>query len=82
MLNGGDANGPLTAGRFAVLRIGTIQKAAADPAKQALLAKREQLEAAIDRLKFQKAAMPTDEYKRQLQALLLDLARTQEEIDK
>ena len=50
--------------------------------KQALLAKREQLEAAIDRLKFQKAAMPTDEYKRQLQALLLDLARTQAEIDK
>ncbi len=81
-LNGGDANGPLTAGRFAVLRIGTIQKAASDPAKQALLAKREQLEAAIDRLKFQKAAMPTDEYKRQLQALLLDLARTQAEIDK
>ena len=33
-------------------------------------------------LKFQKAAMPTDEYKKQLQALLLELARTQAEIDK
>ena len=72
----------ISAGRFAVLRIGSIQKAASDPAKQALLAKREQLEVSIDRLKFQKAAMPTDEYKRQLQALLLELARTQAEIDK
>jgi hypothetical protein len=81
-LNGGDASGPVNAGRFAVLRIGSIQKAASDPAKQALLAKREQLEVSIDRLKFQKAAMPTDEYKRQLQALLLELARTQAEIDK
>jgi hypothetical protein len=82
MLNGGDASGPATAGRFAVLRIGSIQKAAADPAKQALLAKREQIETSIDRLKFQKAAMPTEEYKRQLQVLLLELARTQAEIDK
>jgi hypothetical protein len=81
-LNGGDASGPVNAGRFAVLRIGSIQKAASDPAKQALLAKREQLEVSIDRLKFQKAAMPTEEYKRQLQALLLELARTQAEIDK
>ena len=58
-----------------------MQKAASDPAKRALLAKREQLEGEIDRLKFQKAAMPTDQYKRQLQTLLLELARTQAEID-
>lgn len=82
MLDGGDAAGPVNAGRFALLRIGSVQKAAADPAKRALLVKREQLEGEIDRLKFQKAAMPTAEYKRQLQALLLDLARTQAEIDK
>ena len=81
MLDGGDANGPANAGRFALLRIGSVQKAANDPAKRALLVKREQLEGEIDRLKFQKAAMPTAEYKRQLQALLLDLARTQAEID-
>jgi hypothetical protein len=81
MLDGGDAAGPVNAGRFALLRIGSVQKAANDPAKRALLTKREQLEAEIDNLKFQKAAMPTDEYKRQLQKLLLELAKTQEEID-
>jgi hypothetical protein len=81
MLDGGDAAGPMNAGRFTLLRIGSVQKAANDPAKRALLVKREQLEGEIDRLKFQKAAMPTAEYKRQLQALLLDLARTQAEID-
>jgi len=82
MLDGGDSNGPMNAGRFALLRIGSIQKAAADPAKRALLTKREQLETDIDKLKFQKAAMPTDQYKRELQTLLLELARTQAEIDK
>jgi hypothetical protein len=82
MLDGGDTNATLAAGRFQLLKIGSIQKAASDPAKRALLAKREQLEGDIDRLKFQKAAMPTDEYKKQLQALLLELARTQAEIDK
>jgi hypothetical protein len=82
LLDGGDASGQMNAGRFALLRIGSIQKAAADPAKRALLTKREQLETDIDKLKFQKAAMPTDQYKRELQALLLELARTQAEIDK
>ena len=82
MLDGGDTNATLAAGRFQLLQIGSIQKAANDPAKRALLTKREQLEGDIDRLKFQKAAMPTDEYKKQLQALLLELARTQAEIDK
>jgi hypothetical protein len=81
MLDGGDASGAMNAGRFTLLRIGNVQKAANDPAKRALLDKREQLEGDIDRLKFQKAAMPTDEYKRKLQALLLELARTQAEID-
>lgn len=81
LLDGGDSDGPMNAGRFALLRIGSIQKAAADPAKRALLTKREQLETDIDKLKFQKAAMPTDQYKRELQALLLELAKTQAEID-
>ena len=81
MLDGGDTNATLAAQRFALLRIGSIQKAASDPAKRALLTKREQLEGEIDRLKFQKAAMPTDEYRKQLQVLLLELAKTQAEID-
>jgi hypothetical protein len=81
-LDGGDQSGPLLAARFSLLRIGSIQNAAKDPAKQALLAKREELEAQIDQLKFQKAATPLDEYKKRLSALLLDLARTQAELDK
>ena len=68
--------------RFALLRLGSVQMAANDPAKRALLDKREQLEVQIDQLKVQKAAMPTNEYKQQLQKLLLELARTQAELDK
>jgi Peptidase C13 family len=52
------------------------------PEKQRLLAKKEDLEAKIDRLKYQKAAMEPEEYKQQLAALLLELARTQAEIDR
>jgi hypothetical protein len=52
------------------------------PAKQKLVAKKEDLEARIDRLKYQKAAMSPDEYKQQLTQLLLELAKTQAEIDR
>lgn len=70
------------ASRFALVKLGTAQKAALNPEKQALLKKKEDLELAIDKLKYQKAAMPSEEYKKSMQQLLLDLARTQEEIDK
>ncbi|MBV9037431.1 MAG: hypothetical protein JO182_23275, partial [Acidobacteriaceae bacterium] len=52
------------------------------PEKQRLLTKKEELEAKIDRLKYEKAAMSPDAYKQQLTSLLLELARTQAEIDK
>jgi hypothetical protein len=81
-LDGGDEQGAMGAARFALLRLGSAQLAAKDPAKRALLDKREQIETGIDRLKFEKAAMPATEYKRQLQELLLELARTQAELDK
>ena len=65
------------------LRCAELTKAAAsDPVKRKLLAKKEELEQQIDLLKYQKAAMPVTEYKKQLTALLLELARTQEELDK
>ena len=48
---------------FPVLRIGAAQKQANDPAKQALLAKKEDLEQKIDALKYQKAAMDPADYK-------------------
>lgn len=67
---------------FTVLRLGTSQQAANDPAKRALLAKKEDLEQKIDTLKYQKAAMDPDDYKRQLTAALLELAKVQEELDK
>lgn len=65
-----------------VLRIGASQKQANDPAKQGLLAKKEQLEQKIDELKYQKAAMDPADYKQQLTAALLQLAEVQQELDK
>jgi hypothetical protein len=67
---------------FTVLRFGTSQQAANDPARRALLARKEELEQQIDMLKYRKAAMEPGEYKRQLTAALLELARVQEDLDK
>ncbi|MGC1477155.1 MAG: hypothetical protein WA804_15010, partial [Terriglobales bacterium] len=67
---------------FTLIRIGAAQKAYSDPAKRELLAKKEELEQKIDELKYQKAAMSQDDYKQQLTAALLELARVQEELDK
>jgi len=67
---------------FIVLRLGTSQQAANDPAKHALLAKKEELEQKIDTLKYQKAAMESRDYKKQLTEALLELAKVQEELDK
>jgi len=70
------------AGRFALVRLGSMQKAAADPAKRKLAERKEEIELAIDQLKYEKAALPLEEYRWQLGALLLELARIQEELDK
>jgi hypothetical protein len=70
------------AGSFTLVRFGSAQAAANKPEKRQLLAKREDLERQIDLLKYRKAAMPSEDYRKQLGALLLDLARTQEEIDR
>jgi hypothetical protein len=67
---------------FTLVRLGEAQRAFADPAKQALLAKREELERTVDTLKYQKAAMADDDYKRQLTAALVELAKVQQELDK
>ena len=72
----------LKAAQFALLRIGATQVAANTPEKKALLEKRDSLEEQIDKLKYEKAAMPADEYKKQLQNLLIELAKTQAELDK
>ncbi len=67
---------------FTLLRLGAAQKAANDPAKRELLAKKEELESQIDKLKYEKAAMDPQDYQKQLTAALLELARTQEDLDK
>jgi hypothetical protein len=71
----------LLASNFTVVRLGEAAAIAATPEKQALLSKKEQLEQQIDKLKYEKAAMPTTEYRKQLTALLLELAKTQEALE-
>jgi hypothetical protein len=67
---------------FTLLRLGSSQQAANDPEKRALLDKKDQLEQKIDALKYQKAAMDPDDYKKQLTETLVELAKVQQELDK
>ncbi len=53
-----------------------------DPAKTALMKHKQELEAKIDELRSRKAAMEESDYRRQLSSLLVDLAKTQAELDK
>jgi hypothetical protein len=72
----------LKAAAFPVLRAPSENVLAANPQKQQLLSKKQQLEARIDRLKYEKASMEPEEYKQQLTSLLLELAHTQADIDR
>ena len=69
-------------GTFTVVRLGAAQAAMNDPAKRDLMAKKEALEQKIDGLKYDKAAMEPGEYKKELTAALLELAKVQAELDK
>jgi hypothetical protein len=66
---------------FTLVRFGTSKTAALDPAKKDLLAKKEDLLRQIDILEYQKAAIAPTEYKSQLAALFVQLARVQGDID-
>jgi hypothetical protein len=66
---------------FTLLRLGANQLAASDPVKRALLDKKEELEQKIDILKYQKAAMDSADYKKQLTDALVELAKVQEKLD-
>jgi hypothetical protein len=72
----------LTATRFTVIHLGSVAAIAKDPAKQQLLKHKEEVESAIDELKYRKASMEVAQYRAQLQQYLLDLAKTQAELDK
>jgi hypothetical protein len=70
------------AAAFPVVRLGANAAAARDPEKRPLLDRKEQIEQAIDKLKYEKAAMAADEYRKQLTQLLIELAKIQEALDK
>jgi hypothetical protein len=77
------ANGRgLLAAQLALVRFGAVQQELQSPEKQKLLARREELQQAIDRLKYEKAAMPLAEYQGKLRALLVDLAKVEEQIER
>jgi hypothetical protein len=66
---------------FTLLRLGASQLAANNPAKRALLDKKEQLEQKIDILKYRKAAMDPSDYKKQLTDALVELSKVQEKLE-
>jgi hypothetical protein len=68
--------------RFGGAGGGRSSAMASNPGKRSLLAKKEQLEQRIDTLKYQRAALSPQEYKRQLTESLVALAKVQEELDK
>lgn len=72
----------LVAGRFAVLHLGAVAAQVNDPEKQKLLKRKEELEQSIDELKYRKASMDVGEYRKQLSQFLVELAKTQEALDK
>lgn len=69
------------ANSFILARLGGSAAAATDPARRALLVQREQIEQQIDALKYKRSAVPAAEYKKELERLLLDLARVQDAIE-
>lgn len=72
----------LVAGRFPVLHLGSVASIVNDPAKQALLRQKDDLETKIDELKYRKAALDERTYQTQLRQLLLELAKVQAALDK
>ena len=66
---------------FTLLRLGSSQQAANNPAMRALLEQKDTLEQSIDTLKYQKAAMDPADYKKQLTDALVELAKVQNQLD-
>ena len=72
----------LNASHFTVLHLGAVKAQINDPEKLKLLKRKEELEQSIDELKYRKASMDLSEYRKQLQQYLVELAKTQEALDK
>lgn len=71
----------LIAGRTPLLHLGSVASIVNDPAKQALLKRKDELETAIDELKYRKAALPARDYTNQLRQLVTELAKVQAGLD-
>jgi hypothetical protein len=67
---------------FVLVHLGNSATLAKDPAKQKALKHLEELDAQLDELKYEKASKDPAQYRRELQTLMVDRARTQEELDK
>ncbi len=79
----GPENGEgLVASHFTVLHLGAVAAEINDPAKLKLLKRKEELEQSIDELKYRKASMDYNEYRKQLAGYLVELAQVQEALDK
>ena len=76
----GDGQGQLLSS-LTLLRLGSSRQAANNPEMRALLQQKDALEQKIDTLKYQKAAMDPDDYKKQLTDTLLALAKVQQQLD-
>ena len=72
----------MLAGRFALLHTGSAAAIANNPEKQKLLKQKEEVEQQIDELKYRKASLSVADYRGQLSKLLVELAKTQEALDK
>ena len=77
-----NSQGHVVTDRMAPAMPGPAAEEITDPAKLQLVATKEQIENKIDALKFQKELMDPADYRRQMTALLLQLAKTQEAIEK
>jgi hypothetical protein len=69
------------ASSFVLARLGTAAAAASDPARRKLLVERESIEQQIDSLKYRKSALPAADYRKELEQLLIQLARVQDAIE-
>jgi len=72
----------LAASHFPVLHLAAVSAQINDPEKLKLLKRKEELEQSIDELKYRKASMDVADYRAQLQQFLIELAKTQEALDK
>lgn len=72
----GSADGALAASLMLV----SPSQAQAPAASKAMLSKKKDLEAAIEKLRFRKSEMPEDDYQQQLEELVLELARVNRQI--